>query len=250
MSFRGTLDAEFSLLMREACQYVEALDRLCSAGEITDFAQKTIGQFGFDYFCFYRIAAEMSEANTGVMARRMPDEWVKDYCDNQYADIDPVLRHCMRTIEPFEWCAAPRDPEREPRVAEYAAKVRDRGLWRSLNVPIPGTPGCEGNVWMGGREIDLTPRTQPLLHFISLYTFDRLRRVAGGTPVTTRHLSPREREVLAWVAAGKSSWEIGEILHITERTVEEHVQSSFRKLGAVNRTHAVALAVRDRIITV
>jgi LuxR family quorum sensing-dependent transcriptional regulator len=50
------------------------------------------------------------------------------------------------------------------------------------------------------------------------------------------------------VAKGKSAWEIGEILHITKRTVDEHVRTAARKLGAVNRPHAVAIALRARII--
>jgi DNA-binding CsgD family transcriptional regulator len=61
-------------------------------------------------------------------------------------------------------------------------------------------------------------------------------------------LSDREIEVLSWVARGKSSWEIGEILHIAKRTVDEHVHNFVRKLGASNRTRAVAVAVRNRII--
>jgi len=62
-------------------------------------------------------------------------------------------------------------------------------------------------------------------------------------------LTAREAEVLTWVARGKSAWEVGEILHIAKRTVDEHVQTAVRKLGAVNRTHAVAIAVRDSIIS-
>ena len=65
-----------------------------------------------------------------------------------------------------------------------------------------------------------------------------------------RMLTSRETEVLTWVARGKSAWEIGEILDIAKRTVDEHAQTAVRKLGAVNRTHAVALAVRDRIISI
>jgi LuxR family transcriptional regulator, quorum-sensing system regulator BjaR1 len=65
-----------------------------------------------------------------------------------------------------------------------------------------------------------------------------------------RHtLTVREVEVLSWVAQGKSAWEVGEILHIAKRTVDEHVQTAVRKMGAVNRTHAVAMAIRDRIIS-
>jgi LuxR family transcriptional regulator, quorum-sensing system regulator BjaR1 len=66
----------------------------------------------------------------------------------------------------------------------------------------------------------------------------------------TSLLTPREREVLAWVAQGKSAREIGEILHITKRTVDEHAHTAVRKLSALNRTHAVAIALRDGIIAV
>ena len=61
-------------------------------------------------------------------------------------------------------------------------------------------------------------------------------------------LTAREREVLAWIALGKSAWEIGEILGIAKRTVDEHAQTAARKLGAANRTQAVAIAVRDGLI--
>jgi LuxR family quorum sensing-dependent transcriptional regulator len=67
-------------------------------------------------------------------------------------------------------------------------------------------------------------------------------------PQTKSLLTTREIEVLGWVAKGKSAWEVGEILHITKRTVDEHVRATVRKLGAVNRIHAVAIAIRDRII--
>jgi DNA-binding CsgD family transcriptional regulator len=61
-------------------------------------------------------------------------------------------------------------------------------------------------------------------------------------------LTGREREVLGWVVQGKSAWEIGEILQIKKRTVDEHVQRATRKLGATNRTQAAAIAIRDRIV--
>jgi len=64
----------------------------------------------------------------------------------------------------------------------------------------------------------------------------------------TYSLTPREREVLWWAAEGKSASQIGEILHITKRTVDEHTHNAARKLGAANRTQAVAIALRERLI--
>jgi DNA-binding CsgD family transcriptional regulator len=63
-------------------------------------------------------------------------------------------------------------------------------------------------------------------------------------------LTARELEVLAWISLGKSAWEIGEILGIAKRTVDEHAQTAARKLGAANRTQAVAIAVRDGLIDI
>ena len=73
--------------------------------------------------------------------------------------------------------------------------------------------------------------------------------VVQPVPATAPHaLTLREREVLYWAAQGKSALEIGEILHIAKRTVDQHTQNAARKLGAVNRTQAVATALRERLI--
>lgn len=60
-----------------------------------------------------------------------------------------------------------------------------------------------------------------------------------------RHgLSPREGEVLHWVAEGKTNQEIGLILGISARTVQTHLEHVFAKLGVVSRAQAVAEALR------
>lgn len=78
----------------------------------------------------------------------------------------------------------------------------------------------------------------------------RVSTAARGARAKQGTLTSREAEVLTWVSRGKSAWEIGEILRITKRTVDEHVHTAVRKIGAANRTHAVALAIRDGIIDV
>jgi LuxR family quorum sensing-dependent transcriptional regulator len=77
-----------------------------------------------------------------------------------------------------------------------------------------------------------------------------VRQLLGGSPQGKPPLTPREREVLAWSAQGKSAWEIGTILSVGKRTVDEHAQTAMRKLGAANRTQAVAIALRHRLFDV
>jgi DNA-binding response OmpR family regulator/DNA-binding CsgD family transcriptional regulator len=60
----------------------------------------------------------------------------------------------------------------------------------------------------------------------------------------TLSLTSRESEVLLWVSRGKANREIGEILAISPRTVNKHLEQIFVKLGVENRASAAARAVR------
>jgi LuxR family quorum sensing-dependent transcriptional regulator len=77
-----------------------------------------------------------------------------------------------------------------------------------------------------------------------------VRLESRQSPTRPYSLTPREIEILAWAARGKSAWEIGTILNITKRTVDAHANSAVRKIGAMNRTHAVVIALRDHIIDI
>ena len=57
-------------------------------------------------------------------------------------------------------------------------------------------------------------------------------------------LSRPEKDCLQWVANGKTSWEIGKIMEISESTVVFHLKNSMKKLETVNRPQAIAVTMR------
>lgn len=71
---------------------------------------------------------------------------------------------------------------------------------------------------------------------------------ASNEPVGELNLSPREREVLQLVADGMSTKQASVELGISESTVKTYLRTLFEKLGATHRAHAVAMALRHRII--
>ncbi len=78
--------------------------------------------------------------------------------------------------------------------------------------------------------------------------------VAGTVPPrrndVAEPLTPREREVLAGMAEGRSNKEIAARLNISDHTVKFHVAAIMGKLGASSRTEAVTLAIRNGIVMV
>lgn len=79
----------------------------------------------------------------------------------------------------------------------------------------------------------------PHLHVALVKVLTKRQSAARGEAKNVLQLSPREREILQWIQLGKTSWEIAQILNITEKTVRNHVQHALVKLRVKNRVQAV-----------
>jgi DNA-binding NarL/FixJ family response regulator len=68
---------------------------------------------------------------------------------------------------------------------------------------------------------------------------------AAPSRLATASLTPRETEVLSWIAKGKTNRDVGDILGLSPRTVNKHLEHVFEKLGVETRAAAAALASRE-----
>lgn len=114
----------------------------------------------------------------------------------------------------------------------------------SLLATEPGQPGASLRASIRGLEIDLVilESERPgevLVKMTEVREDDKvsvLQKQAG--------LTRREAEVLLWVSYGKTNKTVSEILGISPRTVNKHLEQVFRKLGVETRAAATAIAVR------
>jgi DNA-binding CsgD family transcriptional regulator len=63
-----------------------------------------------------------------------------------------------------------------------------------------------------------------------------------------RGLTGREQEILSWIAQGKSDASIGQILNISSKTVNYHVENAKRKFSVATRIQAVIAAMRQNML--
>ena len=136
------------------------------------------------------------------------------------------------------------------RLDVYAEVGRPLGLEHTLElwVLIPG--GVAGGLAFDRSERDFSERDVRVLetlrpHLVQLWRNARLRKSVADSLFTSPAagvLTPREREILAWVARGKTNREIAAVLYLAPGTVRKHLDNVYAKLDVGSRAGAVARA--------
>ena len=224
------------------------LDRICGMQQpeqIFDAFHAATQSLGFETFIMGGLPDPSQRLEQTVLLKHWPDEWYSIYTHGNYVRDDPVIWSCRRTVEPFLWSDAPYDPSANRRSHQVMCGAAEFGMTKGLCIPIHGLSGMESAVSLGGLQPDLTPRARAAVHLMGVYAFNTTRRILQpGSDIKTPLLSAREREVMSWTAAGKSAWELSCILNISANTANKHISAATRKLNAVNKTQAVAEALR------
>jgi LuxR family quorum sensing-dependent transcriptional regulator len=103
---------------------------------------------------------------------------------------------------------------------------------------------------LSGLDAAGTARALQVLTVLGPHLHEAYRRLLSETAELTvaQPLSDREREILNWTKDGKTYWEIGCIVGISQRTVKYHFSNIKSKLDVVTRCHAVAKAMRLGLI--
>jgi LuxR family quorum sensing-dependent transcriptional regulator len=235
---------------QRALEAIDAIEAARTPEEALGIFRRSIAQAGFGAHAIIGLPDAQTEFRSRVIANGWPSEWTDAYVKENLCEIDPVALHCSRTAEPFEWSEAPYDPERQPEAHSVMQRAVEVRMGRGFCVPIHYGDGSGAAVTIAGERPELGHGVLAAIHLVALYAHHRVRSLIRLVPLTkNKILTTREREVMQWVAAGKTSWEIGVILDISEATANKHTLSASRKLGAVNRTQAVVNALRNAEIT-
>jgi DNA-binding CsgD family transcriptional regulator len=183
-----------------------------------------------------------------------PESFASTYSDRSSWRHDPVVQHCKRQSVPIVWNQNTYLASGQASMWEEQARFGYRtGIALALHLP-------EGRHFMLGMD-----RAEPLpshpgeltrlvadLQLFAVYAQDAAWRVVmprepeqNSNPT---RLTPRELECLRWTMDGKTAWEVGGILSITERTAVLHLNNAMHKLGCTTKHQAVLKALRMGLI--
>lgn len=233
---------------RLAFDLIDELERLRTPSEVISRMSSALAQFGFSGFLISTTPDLAASSQRQTFLDGWPNNFNDFYVQNEFYKDDPVVAMCLRSTDPFEWSEAPYDPRASPGAKKVMGVAGEFGLKQGFAVPIHRERGLIDTVTMGGENVELDPRAKRAIHLVALYAHSKALALVGPGHVDRCVLTTGEREVLTWTAAGKTTWEISVILGVSEAAIAKRLKLASRKLGSVNKTHAVVEAIRTKQI--
>jgi DNA-binding CsgD family transcriptional regulator len=240
--------------MLDIGQFIQDSLNCTSDEELFDLLNKWVLPLGLDrnIFCLMTDHLSIQEPAYHGKICGYPEDWMRHYQANNYQDIDPIRKEVMLSQRIFTWEKTNHYQPYNTKESRMMHEAEDAGLRDGVAVSLQNTFNeivAFGFASSSGG-VELSTETLCSLKLLSIQFYDCYQRLKSLRPTAgfRVHLTNREKEILQWVAQGKSNTVIGDILNISERTVNFHLQQAYQKLHTCSRTTAVLKAIRLGLI--
>lgn len=228
-----------------------ALTVTATLDEWFDTLRELAGNMGYGQILLGLKSRSQVDHRGAFIRSNYPQAWRQRYDEEQFALVDPVVSHCLRSPLPFSWSGYSCHSASAQTFFEEAGAY---GLQHGVALPLHGGMGHSGMlslVWQGGcakayqRHLDNTLGRATLLRDFAL---EGAVSLLSHSQWSHDPLTKRELEVLLWSAAGKTTWEISMILSCSSSTIEFHFKNIRRKFNVSSRQLAVVKALQTKLI--
>ncbi|WP_374429840.1 LuxR C-terminal-related transcriptional regulator [Rhizobium sp. AB2/73] len=189
-----------------------------------------------------------SDLQSNSVINNWPAELLSIYDQENLLSTSPPLQRLRGSTLPFLY-EVTTSPNREESKSQLVVALFERfRMTRFVYFPTHDASGLRSAVCLAGdREVFSVEEVKDLF-YIAVHVYDRLAEIRNLDVRVVDALTDREIDCLNWTAAGKTSAEIAEILSLSEHTVNHYLNRATKKLDTVNRTQAVAKALRVGLI--
>ncbi|MGE3770531.1 MAG: autoinducer binding domain-containing protein [Bdellovibrionales bacterium] len=235
-------------------RFIHSIDASSTLDQVFSALVENITALGFERFA-YALLWLPEGSRSPFCITNYPDDWADHYRNENMISDDYIGRQLAKTNVPFLWADLIKGQTLTQRQRMVFCEGSEAGLRSGATVPIHGPLAAKAIFSVANRMSDdefskLFKSYRHELHLIATYAHEKVISLGISKPIsTTIELTPRELEVLTWMARGKSRWETGMILQAAESTIKTHLENARVKLDASNTTHAIAKSLIHGLIT-
>lgn len=238
--------------------YVTKANQARTPDELFEIYAHTVRQHGMDRVLLGLLTDHSDIGETEIIRfyHYYPADWMRYYFEKQMHLTDPVIMYGPFAEGCFRWDEIGKAMKLNRAQQSCLDMGREAGLYNGLCTPLRGAGGALAGMGLASSvEKDGFDGKTDLItaygnHFYTVYRrlAAQARGVGAVVPAANIVLTRRERDILSWLARGKSRNDIGEILCLSAHTVDFHQRNIFRKLGVNSTVLAVARALSYGLI--
>jgi LuxR family transcriptional regulator, quorum-sensing system regulator BjaR1 len=236
--------------VRTHAERVTEIETLKTQFDVFRFLKNLTETWGMKAFMVVNLPTQAGlELSQYTIITNWPAELLQSYDNESLIRGSTVMAALQKSTIPFFADADFLNRTEDPATTKVVRALFERfEMLNSIWCPAHDVSGARGAVSFSGNREAFTHQEIAEISYIATHVFDRLayiKRLDNRVPDT---LTDRELDCLNWTAAGKTSAEIAEILILSEHTVNHYLNRATKKLDTVNRTQAVAKALRVGLI--
>jgi DNA-binding CsgD family transcriptional regulator len=185
-----------------------------------------------------------------MLESTIPVQFLRDFDRHKFLNRCPVIPRITNSLMPQCWSlteAAKDGDSAYPQAME--ALMQRFGIKSGVMFPLNSIGGDRYLLRFDGDRDRPCQTTLNAIGMITLHAFDVYDRMRRAEMAAPRTLTKRELEVIRWTSQGKTSAEIGQILTLSDHTINAYMNNAIKKLDCVNRTQLVAKAIRFKLIS-
>lgn len=223
--------------------FLDALPTLMTGGALATATAAVSAPMGLATLMCGALLIHGNRADGRFYFGNWSTEWKQTYLESVFPQ-DPIVQEARRRLSPFTWEELQTDDDFGGVWRETFTKGREHGWVGGFAVPIHGPGGYVGLMSYAGTERRWSASEKAVLVAVAHAAHERgrsLYRPEGDSRLPK--LTTRERQVMRWIANGKTDTEIAAILSLSATTVHSYAEQAKRKLGARTRSQAVSEAV-------
>lgn len=238
--------------------FIDASRRISTAEELHGLMQQISAEMRFDHFALvHHVDLRPFETKEGRLATQefvalsnYPSFWMDQYVSDAIVENDPILMASQRSPVGFEWSNVAQYVKMTSAQREIMDRTSRAGLANGYTVPanVPGE--LNGSVNFAVATGHDAPRNNFMMaQLVGSFAFQaareliaKLRNAGDYDPI---RLTPRQLECIVLMARGKSDWEIGKILGISEETAKRYAKDAREAYGVPKRIQVVIRALFD-----
>lgn len=231
--------------------FIKATQSITDIKDLNNSFEDIASFYGYKNFICTEIIGSHKFSEPENLFGKLNEGWERRYFNKQFYRFDDCLRHLKNATANFSWTDVRQGGESTSLGVRIMNEAGDFRCREGLLIPIRSFDGRMSVVSLMGEHVDLSEKARIALEVAAIYfteTGVRLKSSSDSERLSSL-LTPRQVEILKWLSVGKRNADISDILGISVKTIDRHLEDARQRLNVLTTNQLLVTAyIKGQIV--